>query len=155
MNKTALLQQIIARLAHDLELLLAAAKSAHAAATHAENIPDNKYATLALEASYLAQGQANRASEIRRAIEAFKQLDGRPSVDGTVRLGALVALENEEGATKVVFIGPLEGGLKITHEEREVLVITPASPLGRELLGKTIGEGVKSGSSEYEILRIV
>ena len=90
-----------------------------------------------------------------RAIEAFKQLDGRPSVDGTVRLGALVALENEEGATKVVFIGPLEGGLKITHEEREVLVITPASPLGRELLGKTIGEGVKSGSSEYEILRIV
>jgi len=155
MNKTALLQQIIARLAHDLELLLAAAKSAHAAATHAENIPDNKYATLALEASYLAQGQANRASEIRRAIEAFKQLDGRPSVDGTVRLGALVVLEDEEGATKVFFIGPVEGGLKITHEEREVLVITPASPLGRELLGKTIGEGVKSGSSEYEILRIV
>lgn len=154
MNKSVLLQQIIARLAHDLELLLAAAKSAHAAATHAENIPDNKYATLALEASYLAQGQANRASEIRRAIEAFKQLDGRPGTDGTVRLGALVVLEDEEGAAKVVFIGPLEGGLKITHEGREVLVITPASPLGRELLGKTVGEGVESGSSEYEILRI-
>jgi transcription elongation GreA/GreB family factor len=154
MNKSVLLQQIIARLAHDLELLLAAAKSAHAAATHAENIPDNKYATLALEASYLAQGQANRASEIRRALEAFKQLNGRPSADGTVRLGALVALENEEGATKAVFIGPLEGGLKITLAGREVLVITPASPLGRELLGKSVGEGVKSTGGEYEIIDV-
>lgn len=154
MNKTALQQQIVARLAHDLELLLAAAKSAHAAATHAENIPDNKYCTLALEASYVAQGQANRAGEIRRALEAYKQLDDRPGAEGTVRLGALVELENEEGATKVVFIGPLEGGLKISHAGREVLVITPASPLGRELLGKAVGEGVESGNSEYEIIRI-
>lgn len=154
MNKTALRQQIVARLAHDLELLLAAAKSAHAAATHAENIPDNKYCTLALEASYVAQGQANRAGEIRRALEAYKQLDDRPGAKGTVRLGALVELENEEGATKVVFIGPLEGGLKISHAGREVLVITPASPLGRELLGKAVGEGVESGNSEYEIIRI-
>lgn len=153
MNKSVLLQQIIARLAHDLELLLAAAKAAHAAATHEENIPDNKYATLALEASYLAQGQANRASEIRRAIEAYKQLDGRPSAEGTVRLGALVELEGE-GATKVVFIGPLEGGLKITHAGREVLVITPASPLGRELLEKTVGEGVEAAGGDYEIVDV-
>jgi len=154
MNKSELLQQIIARLAHDLELLLAAAKSAHAAATHEENIPDNKYATLALEASYLAQGQANRASEIRRAIEAYKQLASKPSAEGTVRLGSLVELEDEEGATKVVFIGPLEGGLKITLAGREVLVITPASPLGRELLDKAVGEGVESGNSDYNIIDI-
>ena len=141
MNKTALLQQIIARLAHDLELLLAAAKSAHAAATHTENIPDNKYATLALEASYLAQGQANRASEIRRALDAFKQLNGRPGADGTVRLGALVELEDEEGATKVVFIGPVEGGLKITHEEREVLVITRPPPWAESYSAKPSARG--------------
>lgn len=154
MNKTALLQQIIARLTDDLERLLAAAKSAHAAATHEENVPDNKYATLALEASYLAQGQANRASEIRRALEAYKQLDGRPSADGTVGLGSLVELEDEEGTAKVVFIGPLEGGLKITHAGREVLVITPASPLGRELLGKNVGEGVEAGNSDYNIINV-
>lgn len=154
MNKSELLQQIIARLAHDLELLLAAAKSAHAAATHEENIPDNKYATLALEASYLAQGQANRASELRRAIEAYKQLASKPSAEGTVRLGSLVELEDEEGATKVVFIGPLEGGLKITLAGREVLVITPASPLGRELLDKAVDEGVESGNSDYNIIDI-
>ncbi|MDX9710404.1 MAG: GreA/GreB family elongation factor [Trichloromonas sp.] len=152
MNKSELLQQILARLAHDLELLLAAAKSAHAAATREENIPDNKYATLALETSYLAQGLANRASEIRRAIEA---LASKPSAEGTVRLGSLVELEDEEGATKVVFIGPLEGGLKITHGGREVLVITPASPLGRELLDKAVGEGVELENGDYDILEII
>jgi len=154
MNKSHLLQQIIARLAHDLELLLAAAKSAHAAATHEENIPDNKYATLALEASYVAQGQANRASEIRRALEAYRQLDSRPDATGIVRLGSLVELANGEGTTKVVFIGPLEGGLKISHAGREVLVITPASPLGRELLGKAVGEGLESAGGEYEIVDV-
>ncbi|MDY0269222.1 GreA/GreB family elongation factor [Trichloromonas sp.] len=154
MNKADLLQQIIKQLTTDLALLLAAAKSAHAAATHEENIPDNKYATLALEASYVAQGQANRASEIRRALEAYKQLDSRTIATGTVRLGALVELTDEEGATKVVFIGPLEGGLKILHGGREIVVITPASPLGRELLGKAVGDEVESANSEYEILRI-
>ncbi len=154
MNKADLLQQIIKQLTADLALLLAAAKSAHAAATHEENIPDNKYATLALEASYVAQGQANRASEIRRALEAYKQLDSRTIATGTVRLGALVELTDEEGATKVVFIGPLEGGLKILHGGREIVVITPASPLGRELLGKAVGDEVESANSEYEILRI-
>jgi len=154
MNKTDLLRQIIAQLAHDLALLLAAAKSAHAAATHEENIPDNKYATLALEASYLAQGQANRASEIRRAIEAYKQMDSRSPEDGKIRLGALITLEGEDGARKVVFIGPLEGGRKIALQGREVMVITPASPLGRELLGKIVGDVVASGDLEYEIVGI-
>ena len=46
---------------------------AHAAATHEECQPDNKYDTTALEASYLAQGQANRAQEIRQGLEAYRE----------------------------------------------------------------------------------
>jgi len=49
MNKAEILQRIIAKLSHDLNVLFTAAKSAHVAATHAENIPDNKYDTLAME----------------------------------------------------------------------------------------------------------
>jgi len=69
MNKQTLLSLIIARLESDHALALQAAKTAHAAATHEENIPDNKYATLGLEASYLAQGQANRAQDILAALK--------------------------------------------------------------------------------------
>jgi len=155
LNKKKLLQQIISRLSHDLEVLSTAARSAHEAATHSESLPDNKYDTLALEASYVAQGQANRAGVIRQAIAVYRQLRLLPLDDGVVRLTSLVTIEVVDGTTRVVFIGPLEGGLKIMVDRTEVVVITPGSPLGRALLGKTCGDSVAVGSginrTSYEI----
>ena len=91
MNKPALLLQIIARLESAHASALQAAKTAHSAATHEENIPDNKYATLGLEASYLAQGQANRAQDILVSLKAFRQMVVQKFSDATpIRLTALV-----------------------------------------------------------------
>lgn len=157
MNKTTLLQQIMQRLEADSRLLLQAARSAHAAATHEENIPDNKYATLALEASYLAQGQANRAQEVSFALEAYRQLQLQEFNAGTpIRLTALVTLEDEEGEERRVFLGPAAGGLKLALADGEVMVITPDSPLGQQLLGLRCGESceleVAGKRKEYEIV---
>lgn len=58
MNKTAVYQQMLEKLAIDLDVLQRAAQTAYEAATHEENIAENKYDTLGLEASYLATGQA-------------------------------------------------------------------------------------------------
>jgi len=158
MNKAEIMQHIIAQLSHDLDVLFSAAKSAHKAATHAENIADNKYDTLALEASYVAQGQANRAQEIRKSIEIYKHLKVHETDDDTIRLTSLVTLEDADGATRTVFIGPIEGGLKIVHQGKEIVVITPGSPMGRELLGKSVSEAIKieAGTSrtEYEIVEV-
>ncbi len=74
MNKEDLKATIVSRLKADHELLLQAARKAHEAATHEENVPDNKYETLALEASYIAQGQANRAQEIAQSVQIFERL---------------------------------------------------------------------------------
>ncbi len=52
MNKEDLLHKIIATLTTDLVVLTEAARTAHAAATHSECLPDNKYDTTGLEASY-------------------------------------------------------------------------------------------------------
>ena len=157
MNKPELLQRIIAQLTHDLDFFFTAAKTAHEASTHEENIPDNKYDTLALEASYVAQGQANRAQEIRHSIETYKQLSLQ-SEDDVIHLTSLVTIEADDGTSKVVFIGPREGGLKIAYGRTEIMVITPASPLGRELLGKYLGDTVEitTGSSRigYEIVAV-
>lgn len=158
-NKRHILQLILDKLAHDLNVQLTGAKTAHEASTHAENIPDNKYETLALEASYLAQGQANRAGEIRQAVEAYKQLTLQSfEEESPIRLSAMVTLTDEDDATKTVFIGPLEGGLKVACGETEVVVITPASPLGRNLIGRTVGDVLRAGSGssskQYEILEV-
>jgi transcription elongation GreA/GreB family factor len=146
MTKEQIVQEIIAALDADLALFSSAAKTAHAAATHAECLPDNKYDTTALEASYIAQGQANRAQEIRVALESYRTLALKDFDDETpIRLTALVTLENGEGTVKQVFIGPLAGGMKITDGSEEVVVITPGSPLGRSLLGLRCGDEVRAG----------
>ncbi len=155
MNKVDLLQQIIAQLSQDLDVLFTAAKTAHAAATHEENAPDNKYDTLALEASYVAQGQANRASEIRQAIEVYRQLSLKTPNDEAIRLASLVTLEAADGTAKAVFIGPLEGGLKVASAGSEVVVITPGSPLGSGLLGKTVGDAVFIGGGSAQVSYVI
>lgn len=146
MTKEELLHQITAALTADLAVLSTAARVAHEAATHEECIPDNKYDTTALEASYIAQGQANRAQEIRGALESYRVLELREFDDETpIRLTAMVVLEDEEGAAKRVFLGPEAGGLKIADGAEEIVVITPQSPLGRALLGKVVGDQLQVG----------
>ena len=159
MDKSHLLHLIIAQLNHDLSVQFNAALAAHEASTHEENIPDNKYETLALEASYVAQGQANRAQEIRRALEVYKQLTLQHFDDNSaIGLTALVTLSDANDNARTLFIGPLEGGMKIVLQQTEVVVITPASPLGRDLIGKCAGDSVNIGigrdRNEFEIVEV-
>ena len=106
MTKEQIIQEIITALSADLTVLSTAARAAHAAATHAECLPDNKYDTTALEASYIAQGQANRAQEIRVALECYRTLALHSFNDDTpIRLTALVTLEDEEGNVRQLFLG--------------------------------------------------
>src|SRR5210317_960173 len=105
MDKAALLEKIITRLTNDLALLTKAARTAHAAATHTECLPDNKYDTTGLEASYIAQGQANRAQDIRRSLECYRSLTTRTfDYDDPIRLTALVLLEADNGSCRQVFL---------------------------------------------------
>ena len=157
MDKAAITQLIVEQLTYDLAVQLKAAITAHEASTHEENIPDNKYETLALEASYVAQGQANRAQDIKRALEAYRQLTLLNFDDASpIRLTALVSLAGDDATSRTVFIGPLEGGMKVSDHQTEIVVITPASPLGRSLIGKTVGDMVRigAGGKTFEIVGV-
>lgn len=146
MTKKRIIQKIITALTADLSVLSTASRAAHAAATHAECLPDNKYDTTALEASYIAQGQANRAQEIRVALESYRILTLHNfNDDSPIRLTALVTLEGVDGNVRRIFLGPQAGGMKIADGEGEIVVITPGSPLGRSLLGLRSGDEVKAG----------
>lgn len=146
MTKQKLIQSIITKLEADLALFATAAKTAHEAATHAECLPDNKYDTTALEASYLAQGQANRAQEIRVCLENYRSLTLKKFDSETpIRLTALITLEDADGGRRRLLLGPQAGGLKISDNDGEVVVITPGSPLGRSLIGSQAGDEVKVG----------
>ena len=159
MRKEELLQAIVATLEADLAVINAATQAAHAAATHEECIADNKYDTLGLEASYLAQGQANRAQEIRLALESYRTLALRSfAAETPIRLTALVTLEEESGSLRTVFLGPEAGGVKIPAGGAEIIVVTPSSPLGRALLGKRCDDAltIDAGDTarEYTIVAV-
>ena len=81
-----------------------------------------------------------QAAEIEAAIAAFEKLEARTfGVGEPIDLGALVELESA-GEQTLYFIGPKAGGTEVVHQKREVLVITPQSPLGEQLMGRKQGD---------------
>ena len=159
MNKRALIKKIVARLADELEVYFRAARASRAEATHEQSKAENKYDTRGLEASYLARGQSRQAVEIQAAIAAFEKLDARKFGAGApIDVGAFVELELNAEKT-AYFIGPRAGGTEVLHDQREVLVITPQSPLGEQLLGRKQGEVLKlklaGGQNQCRVTMVV
>ena len=143
MNKTDLLKSIIERLEIDLDMIQRAAQTAYETATAEENIAENKYDTLSLEASYLATGQARRMEEIRQACKAYQQLTMRDyDPERGIQISNLVQLEDAQGHQQLLFLGPEAAGLQIGTGPSKVTVITPRSPLGQQLLGKFEGDEI-------------
>lgn len=143
MNKEQLVACIVTALARDLAIAERAAQTAYEAATHEENIAENKYDTLGLEASYLATGQARRMAEIRQALTRLKDMPVRDhQSDLGIQVGDYVELETPDGSLRCLFLAPDAAGLSVRDQERSVTVITPNAPLGRALLRQAEGEEI-------------
>ena len=140
MNKPLLIQQILATLAAELATCTRSARSAHADATDEQNKAENKYDTRGLEASYLARGQAQQAADVMAAIQRYEGFGARDYKPGEpIDLCAAIELESN-GERTLYFLGPHAGGAEIIQEGLPIFVITPTSPLGRQLVGKRQGE---------------
>ncbi|HEX3798672.1 MAG TPA: GreA/GreB family elongation factor [Verrucomicrobiae bacterium] len=158
MNKAQLLKRIVASLTDNLNVLEKAARASHAEATHESSKAENKYDTRGLEAAYLAGGQARQAREILDAIRIYENMVARKfAADEPIDLTALVELEMDKSRSSY-FIGPKSGGLEIEYQGKEILVITPQSPLGQNLMGKHSGERwtAKMGAAQvkYHIVSV-
>ena len=144
MNKSILRGHILAQLRATLALQVNAAQLARDEATSEESRAENQYDTHSLEAGYLAEGQARQAAEIEESLTLISAL-ALPEFapDAPIALGALVAIHEARGEVIHYFLSPRAGGLELVHEGRTVLVVTPQSPLGRQLLGRHAGEIVQ------------
>ncbi|CAM8666150.1 Transcription elongation factor, GreA/GreB, C-terminal [Comamonadaceae bacterium] len=159
MDKFLLQQQVLERLAEDLLQAEQAVRTAHETATHEENIAENKYDTLGLEAAYLATGQALRAEGIRQAMATWRHFRPRPyDASKGIQLGALVCLVDSDGKQQQVFLGPHGGSMKLVNGAQFVQVISSEAPLGKAMLGKCEGDEVRiqnaSIQQKFEVLKI-
>ncbi|MEO7012853.1 MAG: hypothetical protein ABI127_00985 [Dokdonella sp.] len=143
MDKCVLRQQVLERLAKDLLQAEQAVRAAHEAATHEENIAENRYDTLELEAAYLATGQARRAEAIRQAMANWRKFRPSPhDASKGIQLGALVCLVDSDDRHQLLFFGPDGGSMKLVSGAQLVQVISSKAPLGRAMLGKCEGDEV-------------
>jgi transcription elongation GreA/GreB family factor len=155
MSKRALLDAVIAKLEAELAALTQAALATHAEATDEENKAEDKYDTRGLEASYLAHGQSKAAEEAAQAVAQFRALSLRDFTSADpIGLGALVTLESK-GARNHYLIGPRAGGTEIEHDGRAVLVVTPTSPLGRQVVGRKLGDTIVFSATSKQTISAV
>ena len=115
-----------------------------AGATHPEARQEHPKDTRAIEAGYLARGLAGRVETLQEDLLALQRMEVRDfGADEPVALGALVEVERAGGGRAVYFLLPVAGGETVEVDGREVLVVTPASPLGRQLVGQRVGATVQ------------
>ncbi|MFT5540869.1 MAG: hypothetical protein ACI97K_001306 [Glaciecola sp.] len=149
--KRKLIDHLILELEVIYQTALTAAKRAYSTSTDKANIAENKYDTLALEAAYLAEGQAKRASECRADLDAIRSLTALEcSQSDAIVVGALVRLIDQHEKPLSLFLTPVSGGLKFVFEEQIILVITQSSPLGKELLGKFVNDEFEFGNGQHK-----
>jgi transcription elongation GreA/GreB family factor len=141
--KRALVTALLGNLEDELANMRRAAKDAREAATHEEAKPENDKDTRALEASYLAGAQAARVRDIEAAIKA---ITGMPLLDlqgKSIQSSAVVTLEDEDGERTTFFVAPFGGGQNLVAPSLSVQVVTPQSPRGQALLGKSQGDAIE------------
>ena len=132
-----------AELLHLLNDALDTAREAHAAATEGaisdDARPENDKDTRGLEQSYLARGQAMRVAELETAVARVAAFVLPAFGDGArIALGALVTVDGDE---KQLFVATDGGGTLLAGGA--VQVVTPQSPLGRALLGRSVDDEVE------------
>ena len=160
--KREVLDCLRAQITASLEVMDRAATTTREAATHEESIAEDKYDTRGLEASYLAHGQAKRAAELLDQLKILETLNLRNfKPTEQIAVTALVKLSIEFANRKIeseILLIPLRAGAQLQVKGAVVQVISVDTPLGKELLGKQVGDEftlqIAGQEKNYSVLEI-
>ena len=119
--------------------MTAVAKDTAEGATHEEARSEGDKDMRATEQSYVARGQAMRAEDLADALARLERF-APPSFDQRpLGAGALVEVD-VEGERRWLFLLPVAGGTEVLVDGCRIFVVTPTSPVGRQLVGKEPGD---------------
>jgi transcription elongation GreA/GreB family factor len=145
MDKQFMVAQLAARIRDSAQVAqreqAAAAVEAREGATPDEKRSD---ARVALEFSSLAHAQGRRASAALDDLARLEAFRPAPTQATEVALGTILEVEDgDEGRT--LFLAPVGAGIELTMPDGDgfLTVVTPASPLGKAMLGRRVGDTVE------------
>ena len=156
-SKRRLHAELLNKLTRDRDVLQSSQREVAEGVTHEDNRAEGDKDMRATEASYLARGQAMRVLSLEEDVQRVAAMAVREFGDeDPIAISALVELIVGRVATQV-FIAPAGGGVRL-GEGGAIQVVTPASPIGRVLIGSRVGDEVdidRAGRVEAaEILRV-
>jgi transcription elongation GreA/GreB family factor len=147
MDKQDLVAQLEGQLREKARL---AGRSARECADEAMNGASGKEKTVdsrvAMEYASLARGQKQRAEKASTALHAIEGF--RPpalSSHSHVAVGAIVEIEDEDsGEGRTFFLAPVGAGMTLLGPDGDghLSVVTPASPIGKAVQGRRLGDVV-------------
>ena len=154
-----MIMQMIAQTEAEIQRAERARKSSLADAIEAEGAMLSRYDTMKEEAQYLEGAFSKIVAEQQRNLQLLKQFLGDIEVSTTpktVSVGAICTIEQEtadgQSTTCQYFIVPAGGGISVEVDGKTVKAISPQTPIGRVLMGRTIGEdfdAIVSGRQMY------
>ena len=154
-NKTAVRAELLRALEKALAAMTHSAEQTRSGVVHEDSRQEGDKDMRSTEQSYLARGQAMRAEDLGEQVQRFATTPlvsfGKGDV---IAPGALVqALVGKD--RRVFYLVLQGGGIELEVEGVKVTVVTPASPVGRALLGLRVGDELelpgKGGTREWEI----
>ena len=148
MDKQPLIDQICAQLRRTANVARSEGEAAaHEARFGADAREKKQDARVALEYANLARAQGRRARQALDELKALEAFSPRSHGSGArVAVGALVEVEDEEsGEGRTLFLAPAGAGITVTGPGGDGLisVVTPASPLGKAVIGRRVGDVVE------------
>ena len=152
-DKAQLVAELVDALGRARDTVAAAQRGTQEGVTHADARSEGDKDMRATEASYVARGQAMRVEALDADVAKVTSMKLRRfGPDDPAALSALVVLD-QDGAQRVILLAPAGGGVRLCSQGREIDVVTPASPLGRALLGARVGDAVsyQRGGTEDEV----
>lgn len=136
-NKANLIRTIESEIELQLNTLKAAALESHLSSTGDESKAEGKYDTRGLEASYLADAQAEQVDLLEEQLERLRNLEIPESPDQVV-MGTLVLVTGDENELGYLLL-PVGAGKTVEFEGQSFTVVTPESPVGAAIIGQEEG----------------
>ena len=147
MDKQFMVAQLSSRIRESAQVARreqeAAAVEAREGATADEKRADGR---VALEFAGLAHAQGKRAHAALDELSVLERFQPAPlpSPDSQIVMGTIIEVEDgDEGRT--IFLAPVGAGIELTMPDGDgfVTVVTPASPLGKAILGRCVGDTIE------------
>ncbi|MEO1480486.1 MAG: GreA/GreB family elongation factor [Myxococcota bacterium] len=161
-----LVKQLRERLVRDAATAARSGQGARDVAQSSSEIAEKREdARSTIEFANLAHAEAKRVRGLQDAIQALDLTPTQTIFDerSPVGLGAIVEAASEDLAgfySKTFVLLPAGAGTELTGPDGDgiISVVTPASPVGRAMMGKRVGDiaeaTVRGEPTEWEILEV-